>query len=110
MNAENKQPSRQAPPLSDAASGSPSEYTIGHVRDFLKVPDHRLDECLSEFREYLKLCGAITDAAEAIAQALGIKGNVAEIGDFTWVDDGEKKRTITITPMENKKAQRPERE
>lgn len=75
-----------------------NEYKIEKVIDFLKVPDSRIDDCLTEFRTFLEHMRALTELAIAGAESLGMDAEDA-IGlmEFTWIDDGKTDVVIKIT-------------
>jgi len=71
----------------------PQEYKIDNIRDFLKVPMDRLDDCLKEFCGFI----AMTRSSLDIMEETGIGEYVdMEIVSFTWVDDGETNKTILV--------------
>jgi len=77
------------------APGSAPEYVIATVGDFLEVPKDRQADCLAEFADFLKMARGIVELAEIAGEIM--EGNAAaQIGPFTWIDDGKKNRTIRI--------------
>ena len=64
-------------------------YPINTIHDFATVPEDRLDDCLRDFRLFLRMMRPLSDL-------LGTQFVPA----FTWVDDGEKNVRITIDGME----------
>jgi hypothetical protein len=63
-------------------------YTIEHVSDFLKVPEDRLDACLSDFKEAL--------SCSRLFQATTLLFGEPPLEKFTWIDDGKTDATIDI--------------
>jgi hypothetical protein len=70
----------------------PKTYRIATVEDFLKVPEERLECCLSEFRTVLRTFRLF----EAVI------GRELEPA-FTWVDDGENHITVDVMVAEPSK-------
>lgn len=63
-----------------------SEYKIACLKDFLNIPADRIDSCLDELKEGLKLMHA--------SMALGeLNLNEVSFEEFTWKDDGAKNIT-----------------
>lgn len=60
---------------------SNKEYEICKVMDFLQVPEDRIDECLLEFKDYLKYMRAVKLLTGGVDCILDSK--------YIWVDDGE---------------------
>jgi hypothetical protein len=77
------------------APGSASEYVIATVVDFLKVPEDRQADCLAEFADFLGVARGIVELASIAGEIVGADA-AAQIGPFTWIDDGKKNRTIRI--------------
>ena len=76
-----------------------SEYIIETVNDFLKVPEDKIDLCLSEFKEALNISRLMMEiAAIGYECTHGEKPQspLAMMPYFKWIDDGEKNITITI--------------
>jgi len=71
----------------------PKEYKIDNIRDFMKVPMSRIDDCLKEFCGFI----AMTRSSLDIMETTGI-GEYAdmEIVSFGWIDDGKTNKTIRI--------------
>ena len=69
------------------------EYSIAQLDDFLKVPVDRLDDCLTEFRDYLNCLRISAETFQDFAKSMGAKGEVS-LGEFVWIDDG--KRDVTV--------------
>jgi len=72
------------------------EYDIKTVQDFLKVPEDRIVDCLAEFKEGLDIARPFIEMSEILGQ----KG-VDIFPQFTWIDDGEKNKTIHVELEEN---------
>lgn len=69
-------------------------YRIESLDDFTRVPDDRLDDCLSEFGEAIR----IGKAARKVVAALS--GDVAvPLVTFTWIDDGENNKTLRFVDL-----------
>lgn len=70
------------------------EYAIKTVTDFAKVPDHRLDACLVEFKDFIE---RVKDAEKDIA-TIDPTGTMMKLANehvsFTWRDDG--KRGVSV--------------
>ena len=77
------------------APGSAPEYVIATVGDFLKVPEDRQADCLKEFADFLGVARGIVELASIAGEIVGADA-AAQIGPFTWIDDGKKNRTIRI--------------
>ena len=77
------------------ATGSAPEYVIATVSDFLKVPEDRQADCLTEFADFLGMARVIVELASIAGEIVGADA-AAQIGPFTWIDDGKKNRTIRI--------------
>ena len=71
----------------------PQEYKIDNIRDFLKVPMNRLDDCLKEFCGFIAMTRSSLDIIEETG--MGTSADM-EIVSFTWVDDGEMNKTIRV--------------
>lgn len=56
------------------------EYRIASIKDFLDLPPELRDECLLDFREWLRL---MTD-----------KPGLFSTDEFTWINDGDRKITM----------------
>ena len=69
-----------------------TEYRISALQDFLNVPVTKLDLCLEEFKEYLAAARNINEIAEQVPE-----GAAVVVGDYIWVDDGERNVTFNIT-------------
>ena len=80
---------------SPAPDGSAPEYVIATVGDFLKVPEDRQADCLAEFADFLGMARDIVELAAIAGEVVGVDA-AAQIGPFTWIDDGKKNRTIRI--------------
>lgn len=87
------------------AAGSASEYVIATVGDFLKVPEDRQADCLAEFADFLGVARGIVELASIAGEVVGGDAS-AQIGPFTWIDDGKRNRTIRIH-VKNDGADRP---
>ena len=61
-------------------SDAPTIYEIGTVLDFLKVPDHKMAECLREFFVWLAV-------ARSVREKLGHL-QITLPQSFDWIDDG----------------------
>lgn len=91
---------------------SNTEYRIKTVKDFLKVPADKREQCLREFNEWLGLIDKGINGR--LAELFGMKENQVLTSAFIWVDDGKtgfkeirivsKKRPndvlFTLTPSE----------
>jgi hypothetical protein len=77
------------------APGSAPEYVIATVGDFLKVPEDRQADCLTEFADFLGVARGIVELASIAGEIVGADAS-AQIGPFTWIDDGKNNRTIRI--------------
>ena len=88
-----------------AAIGSPPAYAISHVRDFLAVPEDRIEACLKDFQEALNLARAFKALADIAADLTGEDKNLNSWNTFTWTDDGKKAATITMRAAENTEAE-----
>lgn len=69
-------------------------YEIRTLDDFLKVPDDRLDACLAEFADAIRIQRRIQSTFDSIG-AVEIFGK-----SFTWIDDGKNNMSITVDEME----------
>jgi hypothetical protein len=67
----------------------PKTYHIETVADFLKVPEDRLEYCLSEFLTVLR---AFRDFEALIGHEL--------VPAFTWIDDREQHLTVQVNVRE----------
>jgi len=83
------------PESSPAHDGSAPQYVIATVGDFLKVPEDRLADCLSEFVDFLGMARGIVELASIAGEVVGVDA-AAQFGPFIWIDDGKKNRTIRI--------------
>lgn len=63
-----------------------TEYKIKNLKDLLNIPVDRIDVCLDELKEGIKLM-------HAQAAALDISLADAVFDGFTWKDDGAKNMT-----------------
>jgi hypothetical protein len=73
----------------------PNRYQIEHVRDFLSVPEDRIDACLEEFKEYLGMARDMMSLVKTFGEVVGEEAT-GDVGAFVWIDDGKKDRTVTI--------------
>ncbi len=80
---------------SPAPDGSAPHYVIATVADFLKVPEARQAECLAEFADFIATARGIVELAGIAGEGVGVDA-AAQIGPYTWIDDGKKNRTILI--------------
>ena len=67
------------------------EYHLEHVRDFLKIPPDRIDDCLAEFKDILATVRAMDAAVHMIAEADGLddhSGPLLLMNGICWKDDG----------------------
>lgn len=71
----------------------PPEYEIEHVRDFLNVPEDRIDQCLEEFKGFIEFVRNMMMANDLRSEALGLE-NKSECRSYTWIDDGKLDATI----------------
>lgn len=74
-------------------------YEIRTVQDFLKVPDHRRDDCLQEFASWL----AIRELTAAALLASGLRADQFRLKGadvFAWIDDGKRTATIRVTAVD----------
>jgi len=74
---------------------SAPQYRIGHVRDFLAVPEDRLSDCLTEFADFLGLARDTLEMVKTIGEIVGEDAG-GEVGAFTWVDDGARNKTVRL--------------
>jgi len=91
-----------AHPLGEAA-GSVPKYEIKTVKDFLKVPPERMEECLTEFRDFLDMARTTTEACKVLGQLIGSEPPETFVQAFIWRDDGERKGTLRLTVEQNEK-------
>jgi len=91
-----------APP----SDGSAPQYVISTVGDFLKVPEDRQADCLSEFADFLSAARDIVELASIVGEIVRADA-AAKIGPYTWIDDGKKNRTIRIS-AQNARLDQPE--
>lgn len=61
-------------------------YSIREVRDFLKVPPDRREDCLHEFAAWL----ACDDFLRSLSEDIDAAGATFP-AEFVWVDDGERR-------------------
>ena len=80
---------------SPAPDGSAPQYVIATIGDFLKVPEDRQADCLAEFADFLVMARGLVELVEIAGEIVGADA-AAQIGPFTWIDDGKKNRTIRI--------------
>lgn len=71
------------------------KYVITTVGDFLNVPEERQADCLAEFGDFLGMARGMAELAKIAGEVVGVDAS-AQIGSFTWIDDGKKNRTIRI--------------
>lgn len=62
------------------------EYRIETVKDFLKVPEDKRDECLRDFKTWLD---TIEGLQSALAELADIDKNLVRIDTYIWLDDGK---------------------
>ena len=79
---------------------NPPEYRIEGLADFSKVPDDRLEACLAEFAEAVRLHGAASLLQRLIQEAAGVEPKGMEFPLFVWIDDGKTEKTLRIVPEE----------
>ena len=103
MKKNTKQPAATGGCSAPTACSAP-KYRIEKVQDFLKVPPDRLEECLTEFRDYLKAARSITEAAKVIGEVVGAKSTDVGVGPYNWCDDSIRKGTINFTVVEEQNA------
>jgi len=79
-------------------SDPPNKYKIETLCDFLKVPEDRIDVCLEEFKEHLKIHRGFQNIADLVVGALGnFSPFERELeASFTWIDDGKREKTISL--------------
>lgn len=65
-------------------------YEIATVDDFCKVPEDRINTCLSEFALFLRMMRPMTDMI----------GTEMKCVTFTWIDDGERNTTWNLEFVE----------
>ena len=84
----------------------PIKYEIQSLDDFRKIPENKINKCLKEFGDALKVRKAMEKAMNVIGKNLsGIDKTIdLHIPSFTWTDDKEKK--VTIHLKQPKKAQK----
>lgn len=66
-----------------------AKYEIRTVADFQKVPDERLDVCLDEFADFVRLSRVTVALFSSLA---GVSGGET----FHWIDDGERRVTVRL--------------
>ena len=79
----------------------PIEYDIASFEDFLKVPEEKLDACLADFCQYIKMFYAMNGLGNVIGDLLVESGEAEEdevrlaegvslaSSGFRWIDDGK---------------------
>ena len=72
-----------------------NEYNIKSVNDFLSVPLNRIDDCLSEFKEFLELAHELKAMAATIGELTGSDGS-SDVTGFVWIDDGKRDKIIRL--------------
>ena len=77
------------------------EYRIEHVRDFLAVPEDRLATCLDEFRDFIEMSMEGLVLVRAIEKLAG-RDAESIVEAFVWIDDGQRKKTLVIQPVEGR--------
>lgn len=67
-----------------------TQYKIGKLEDFLKIPSERLGDCLKGFEKTI-------NSAKVIAAKAQAEGKTVELhfDELIWVDDGEDDVVIT---------------
>ena len=80
----------------------PPEYEIQCLDDFRKIPEDKIDKCLKEFGDALRVRKGMENMMNAIGETLsGIDKTVdLTIPRFTWIDDKEKKLTVHLKTPE----------
>jgi len=66
--------------------------------DLLEVPKDRLPICLEELADYLELARVTVSGVNTLGRLMGVK-DACKLDGFTWIDDGARDQTLTITPM-----------
>lgn len=76
----------------------PLKYQIQSLDDFRKIPENKIDKCLKEFGDALKVRKAMEKVMNVIGKGLsGIDKTIdLRIPSFIWTDDKEKKLTIHL--------------
>ena len=77
-------------------------YEIVNIKDFLMVPEDKLDVCLDEFKTFLEVMRPFQVVMREVADGIsGKETNLKmEVNKFIWNDDGEKKLTLYINDIE----------
>jgi hypothetical protein len=83
-------------PKGEADCSAP-EYRIEKVQDFLKVPADRMEECLTEFRDFLTTARSIKKMADELGKVIGSPPPETLVDAFIWIDDGVRKGTVRFT-------------
>lgn len=84
---------------SPAPRMAPPEYEIRTLDDFAKVPDDRLDVCLSEFAVAVRMHRGTEEVLNALAREYFPAGNnpvSVKPLRFVWIDDGETDFKLTV--------------
>tara|TARA_R100000808_G_C2153015_1_gene162832 strand:- start:2352 stop:2609 length:258 start_codon:yes stop_codon:yes gene_type:complete len=74
---------------------------IENVKDFLKIPDDKIDSCLKDFKAYIGIGKELIDMANLLGDMLGTDNPVNEeesLNVFEWIDDGKNDVTIVLNP------------
>jgi diadenosine tetraphosphate (Ap4A) HIT family hydrolase len=74
-------------------------FVIESVADFLNVPEHRLSECLREFKQMLNMARATEALLVETGKMVGITPEQIRwqlVPRFEWTDDGLGNVSLTI--------------
>ena len=72
-------------------------YRMEKVADFAQVPVNRLDDCLREFGNALRVAHATIGCLDAVADELDVSDVEFGLTAFEWMDDGcDDKVTIRV--------------
>jgi hypothetical protein len=75
-------------------------YRIREVRDFLDVPEDRLEECLREFGLWV----ALAREMRTLLDGVPILNDPTAV--FGWVDDGKGELTVTVSTPDGQEVHR----
>jgi hypothetical protein len=69
----------------------PIRYEIKEVKDFLNIPEDRVDAALDEFRDWVKVSRNI----ESMLISDSMKA-IIKLEAFVWIDDGKKEVKLVV--------------
>ena len=81
--------------IQGAAKRKGIQYEIQTVADFLKIPEDRQADCLSEFADSLDTARTMIEIVKAAGIAAGVDTNPT-FGPFIWIDDGKRDQTVEV--------------